>query len=181
MLIDYRAIPAINNEEIGAYSVVAFSNVSGVSYAFFVDVKSGYTGVVRRFSLFEFGMEAEHGKKEEDLMEEIIDEIGLEAAITASELNPVFLFKHSTTCPISSAAYREVAGYAETDGAVQSVYLIKVIESRPVSNAISARTGVAHQSPQLILLGSGDVLWSASHYEISKEKIVSAARGDKRE
>jgi bacillithiol system protein YtxJ len=114
-------------------------------------------------------------------MKEIIDESGLEAAVAMSEESPVFLFKHSTTCPISSAAYREVAEYEGAVGGVDSVYLIKVIESRPVSNAVSARTGVTHQSPQLLLVDSGEVVWNASHYEISKEKMVSAAGGEKRE
>lgn len=108
-------------------------------------------------------------------MEEIIDENGLTVAMETSRTRPVFLFKHSTTCPVSSAAYREVAAYVEGGGDHPSVYLVKVIESRPVSNAISSLTGVVHQSPQLILVDDEKAVWDASHYQISAEKIVKAA------
>lgn len=110
-------------------------------------------------------------------MEEIVDETGLSVAMAASRENPVFLFKHSTTCPISAAAYREVAGYVKGggDGGARTVYLVKVIESRPVSNAISSQTGVQHQSPQLILLDGGAAVWDASHSGISGARIVEAA------
>ena len=109
------------------------------------------------------------------MMEEIVDESGLASAMKLSQTHPVFLFKHSTTCPVSSTAYREVAAYVEGRGDLPPVYLIKVIESRPVSNAISASTGVVHQSPQLILVADEKAVWDASHYQISAEKIVKAA------
>ncbi len=108
-------------------------------------------------------------------MEEIVDDAGLDAAMRVSQESPVFLFKHSTTCPISSTAYHEVAGYAKgSDEASAPVYLVKVIESRPVSNAIADRTGVAHASPQLILIEGEKAVWNASHYKINRDAIAKA-------
>jgi bacillithiol system protein YtxJ len=54
------------------------------------------------------------------------------------------------------------------------VFLVKVIESRPVSNAVAERLGVEHKSPQLILLLDGAARWSASHYEITVDRIREA-------
>ncbi len=110
-------------------------------------------------------------------MEEIIDKSGLDEVMNASSEGPVFIFKHSTTCPISSAAYREVSGYIESgeDDESPTVYLVKVIESRPISNAISDRTGVVHASPQLILVENGKAVWNASHYDINQKAIAKAS------
>ena len=112
-------------------------------------------------------------------MQEIIDEAGLQKALEASRTRPVFLFKHSTTCPVSSAAYREVDGYLKGESGVDQpeVYLVKVIESRPVSNAIATLTGITHQSPQLILVDAEKAVWDASHYGISGDSMARAASG----
>jgi bacillithiol system protein YtxJ len=107
-------------------------------------------------------------------MQEIIDESGLDAALEASQSSPIFLFKHSTACPISAKAYQEVARAAK-DEATPPFYLVLVIESRVVSNAIAKRLGVIHKSPQLILVEHGEAKWDASHYEINAERIAEAA------
>lgn len=102
-------------------------------------------------------------KRLEDLgVEELVDIAGLERVLAGE--GPVWLFKHSTTCPISASAYRRVAGYVAEEGAgAPPMYLVKVIESRPVSNEIAARLGVRHESPQVLLVQGGKVVWHASH------------------
>jgi bacillithiol system protein YtxJ len=49
--------------------------------------------------------------------------------------------------------------------------LVKVIESRPVSNQIAEDLGVKHESPQVILLKGGASYWNASHWAITEEHI----------
>ena len=102
-------------------------------------------------------------KRLEDLgVEELVDIAGLDKVLAGEE--PVWLFKHSTTCPISASGYRQVASYVAGAGAgAPPVYLVKVIESRPVSNEIAARLGVRHESPQVLLVKGGAVVWHASH------------------
>ena len=100
----------------------------------------------------------------------------LDACLTASQQKPVFIFKHSTTCPISAEAYQQVATYASTAGPGDpEVYMVKVIEDRPVSNQIAQELQVTHQSPQLILVKDRKASWSASHYGINAERIRAAA------
>lgn len=44
-------------------------------------------------------------------------------------------------------------------------------EDRPLSLAVEERTGVQHQSPQVICLVGGRAVANASHYDITAEKL----------
>ena len=60
-----------------------------------------------------------------------------------SKESPLFVLKHSTTCPISAAAYNAF----ESSAADVPKYFLKVQESRPVSNEIESGLHIEHQSP----------------------------------
>jgi bacillithiol system protein YtxJ len=80
----------------------------------------------------------------------------------------VAIFKHSTRCSISTMAYRRlenisIPGY--------SIYYLDLLNHRDISNQISSKTGVEHQSPQLILLQNSKVIGSLSHNGISQSNI----------
>ena len=93
-----------------------------------------------------------------------------------SKDKPLYILKHSTRCPISGSAYGRVQEYEESRGPESlPVYMVKVIESRPVSNAIAERLNVAHKSPQVILVKDGESVWSASHHGITVERLEEAA------
>ncbi|MDQ3653070.1 MAG: bacillithiol system redox-active protein YtxJ [Acidobacteriota bacterium] len=85
-----------------------------------------------------------------------------------SRREPVVLFKHSTTCPISSAAYREM----ERVGA--EIGLVVVQRARGVSREVAERTGVRHESPQVFVLRDGAVVWTASHYDVTADAVKQA-------
>ena len=72
------------------------------------------------------------------------------------------VFKHSTRCPVSTMAWRELAAFRKAHPEAV-VYVVHVVEQRDLSNALAARTGVRHESPQAILLEAGRVAWHASH------------------
>ena len=111
-------------------------------------------------------------------MKEIVELGELDTVFAESADHPVFIFKHSTRCPISAGAYRRVSDYlADADDAGKEhppVYLINVVESRPVSNAVQDALGVIHQSPQLILVKDGKSVWSTSHHNINADNIHKA-------
>jgi bacillithiol system protein YtxJ len=68
-----------------------------------------------------------------------------------------------------------VASHAAGGGeAGPLVYVVKVIEARPVSNAVAERLNVQHQSPQIILVRGGAAVWSASHFNITAESMNEA-------
>ncbi len=94
----------------------------------------------------------------------------LEKIIDRSRQQPVVIFKHSLTCPISSSAFERMKGY---DGAVE---LVEVQRARALSNEIAQRFGVRHESPQIIVVRNGQVLWDASHFKITSEAVAEAVR-----
>ncbi len=100
-------------------------------------------------------------------------------ALARSHEGPVLIFKHSTRCPISASALARFRQYLDTAGGeAPASYLLKVVEARAVSNETAEKLGVAHQSPQALLLKDGAVAWHASHGAITGEAVAEAlARG----
>jgi len=99
----------------------------------------------------------------------------LDLALAQGHAGPVVFFKHSTTCPISASAYRRVEAYLnEAKDTAPPLYIVKVIESRPVSNAIASQLAIPHESPQVILVHKGAALWHASHGAITAEAIADS-------
>ena len=98
----------------------------------------------------------------------LADTKALDQLLKDSDNEPVVLFKHSSTCPISAAAYQEMSRLEK------SVALIVVQRARDVSLEIATRTGVEHQSPQAIILRNGKAVWSASHWRITSAAVEQA-------
>lgn len=93
-------------------------------------------------------------------------------ALASSSERPLLLFKHSTRCPVSARAYREVTRYLEGTPNDQVDYvLVHVIQDRPVSNEVEASLGVTHQSPQVILVRDGKAVWHTSHSSITSRSL----------
>ncbi len=88
----------------------------------------------------------------------------LESIIEDSYNSPQIIFKHSTTCPISSMAKRRL----EEDWSVDiNPYYLDLLSYRSVSNAIADRLDVRHESPQIIVLHNGKAVYYESHLDIS--------------
>ena len=99
---------------------------------------------------------------------EIHDAKELDALIEKSNEQPVILFKHSTTCPISAGVYQEISN-ADAD-----INLIVVQRARDVSAAIAEKTGIRHESPQVIVLKNGKVVYHASHYDVTARDVEAS-------
>jgi bacillithiol system protein YtxJ len=76
------------------------------------------------------------------------------------------VFKHSLICPTSERAFREYERWLASEPDLPSAWL-DVIGQRPWSQEVAARTGVAHASPQALLLVRGRATWNASHGAIT--------------
>ena len=100
---------------------------------------------------------------------EILDIEQWQQILATSNEHPIVVLKHSTTCPISAAAYREF-----TSEALQNAYLVKVIEHRDVSNEIAKDLQVQHASPQVIVIKDGQATWQATHHHITAKAIKEA-------
>lgn len=100
----------------------------------------------------------------------IKDREAFEALTERSKEGPMVIFKHSLTCPISSAAYEQMSRF---DG---EVALIEVQVARQLSNEIEDKLGVPHESPQVIVLNKGLVAWNASHFRITVDAVAKAVQ-----
>lgn len=98
------------------------------------------------------------------------DAKSFEELLSRSQERPVVVFKHSTTCPISAAAYEQMTNF---DG---EVALVDVQSAREVSSAIEKKTGVPHESPQVLIFRNGEVIWNASHWKVKADAVAEAIR-----
>ena len=107
-------------------------------------------------------------------MQELDRPEGLDDALGIAADQPILLFKHSTRCPISAAALKRTEAWLTQQAAAPPFYLIKVIESRGLSQEIARRFAVEHQSPQALLIYRGAVRWHASHGAIQAAALDEA-------
>lgn len=89
----------------------------------------------------------------------------LDTLIENSSEQAIVLFKHSTTCPISAGVYQEISN-ADAD-----INLIVVQRARDVSNAVTEKTGIRHESPQAFVVKNGKVVYHASHYDVTASDV----------
>lgn len=99
----------------------------------------------------------------------ISDSQSFDELLLRSNDRPVVIFKHSISCPISAAAYQEM-------GCIEEVALVEVQSARELSNEIERRTGVSHESPQVLVLRNGKVVWEATHWNVKESQVAKALR-----
>jgi bacillithiol system protein YtxJ len=97
----------------------------------------------------------------------------LDAAVVESGRQPVVIFKHSLTCGTSAMGAEEVDDFAATAPAVP-IYRLVVQQHRDLSREVERRFGIRHESPQLLLLSRGEVVWSGSHFRVTAEALQHA-------
>jgi bacillithiol system protein YtxJ len=94
----------------------------------------------------------------------------LDELIVRSNKEPVAVFKHSTTCPVSAGAYREMARFPG------EIALLEVQNARDLSREVGVRTGIEHESPQVIILRNGKAVWHVSHWNVTAHAVEQAMR-----
>lgn len=92
----------------------------------------------------------------------------LDELFARSRETPVVLFQHDPYCGISAHAYDELA---QLPG---DTALIDVAAAPDLSRAVAARTGVRHESPQVLVLRDGRAAWAASHRAITAAAVARA-------
>ena len=98
----------------------------------------------------------------------ITNTASLDALFASSATQPVILFKHDPYCPISTRAYREM------ERVQGDVSLIDVEQDKAIASAVAERTGIRHESPQVIVVKDGQPVWSASHFNIKADAVSHA-------
>ena len=103
----------------------------------------------------------------------------LEQIVAESRQKPVLIYKHSTRCNISRAAFDRLERKwdASVIGSVKR-YFLDLISCRDVSNKIAEMFQVEHHSPQILVISDGKSVLDLSHYDIDFDQIKSVLNSD---
>lgn len=101
----------------------------------------------------------------------------LEQLLTESRSRPLLVFKHSYSCGVSAEALDELVDHLNSDSASSARYAMVTVQThRDVSNAVAARLGIRHETPQALLIRDGRVVWSASHFRVTRKAVAAAIK-----
>lgn len=97
-----------------------------------------------------------------------------EQLLTASNAQPLLIFKHSRSCGTSAQALDELDAHLN-DTPTEARYAIVTVQThRDIATAIARTLGVRHETPQALLIRNGRVVWSASHYRVTADAVAAA-------
>lgn len=96
--------------------------------------------------------------------------------IASSHDKPKVIFKHSTRRSISRTALNRVEQLNNVEGV--DFYFLDLLVHRPVSNKVAEVFNVHHESPQVLLIRSGECIYEESHLGISTDEILEQAKAN---
>lgn len=102
-------------------------------------------------------------------------EAALDHIKEASFNRPQLIFKHSISCGISAHILDGLETATKQLSSSMDLHYLDLINHRNVSNLTASKFGVPHQSPQVILIKDGKVVYNASHFSIDASLILQAA------
>ena len=113
-------------------------------------------------------MKLRHFTKMKTPFIEIESLAALDEFLAAANGAAAVLFKHSNTCGVSSRAHAEMSKLQ------QPVGLVTVQSARVVSDEIEKRWQLAHETPQVVIIRDGRVVWDASHFSVRAADVEAA-------
>jgi len=96
--------------------------------------------------------------------------------LAQSSERPLLLFKHSRTCGTSAEALDELLAHLDERGTNARYAIVTVQTHREVSTAVAKTLGIRHETPQVLLIQDGRVVWSASHFRVTADAVDAAIR-----
>lgn len=98
----------------------------------------------------------------------------LDHALEQSSERPAVIFKHSPTCGISAQAFESISEWLKGEVPNADFYVVPVQASRALSTQLSQRFGIRHESPQVMVIDRGQVVWHGSHFRATASSIAAA-------
>jgi len=98
-------------------------------------------------------------------------EAQLEDIKEQSNVRLQIIYKHSSSCGISSMVLRQLEKSLIEFNSRADFHFLDLLSFRDVSNEVASRFQVLHQSPQLILLKNETVVAHDSHYDLLQLSI----------
>lgn len=116
-----------------------------------------------------FGIKSnkEEFKWEEITSVEEVDEIHL-----ASNEKIQVIYKHSRTCGVCYISRNSLEKMEDEIRQSIDLYMVDVIRDRPISQYIAEKYGIRHESPQMLIIKDGEVIWHGSHYKVKLDNLV---------
>lgn len=100
----------------------------------------------------------------------------LDNLVALSHKKPVLIFKHSTRCSISSMALNRLErDWKEHNDEQITPYYLDLINHRNISSTISEKFNIIHESPQVLIIKSGECCYNNSHMGINLNEIITEA------
>jgi len=84
---------------------------------------------------------------------------------------PQLIFKHSTRCSISSMALNRFERQWDQNPDQITPVFLDLIEHRNISNTVSEKFDIKHESPQILLISKGRCIYNTSHNDITLEHL----------
>ena len=113
-----------------------------------------------------FGQNDGEGKENSpSIWNDLTDVAQLDEVVATSATQTCVIFKHSTRCIVSRTALKQF----EMEYVVNEnlkLYFLDLLSHRDISNTIAERFGVEHQSPQILVIKNGEVVYHTSHSAI---------------
>jgi len=90
-----------------------------------------------------------------------------------SSKRPQIIFKHSTTCGISSMVLRSFGNSYFLEENQADLYFLDLHRYREISNEVANKFQVYHQSPQVLIIKNGIAVADESHGGITSLNLSS--------
>lgn len=103
---------------------------------------------------------------------DITDDAIINQIYAASDTQPQLILKHSTRCSISQLALNRLVEKTEELSSKMKLHYLDLLKYRNLSNLIEQRTGILHESPQVIIISKGKVSYSSTHHAITAEDLL---------
>jgi len=85
--------------------------------------------------------------------------------------NTGIIYKHSPRCGMSASRKEVLDAFLEENDV--DVYLVDVLGQKDLSQYVEEKTGVKHESPQILCIKNSEVISHFSHMSITPEKLDS--------
>lgn len=93
-------------------------------------------------------------------------------AVFSDKKGCYIIYKHSYRCSTCIFTMQSLNTYANQFNEITRAYFIDVIAQRPLSNHLAASSGVRHESPQVLLIYQGNLVWYESHSGVRGELVL---------
>ena len=95
----------------------------------------------------------------------------LAGIVENSMQSPQIIFKHSTSCGISSMVLKKFQQQHLQEQARGHFYKLDLLKNREVSNEVASFFKLRHESPQILVIHQGALVAHNAHYDILQTQL----------